>query len=171
MLKFLHRKNSFLIPSLAPLRYVLIQPHFDYACPTWYPNLTKKLKCRIQTTQNKWICFCLQLDKLKHISHEEFGHLNQLLVAYRFKQYVKSVVLKYLNKQSPNCLNEVFDVASESNFQLRCSFQKLKCPFVRLIPVNLLCIILVQLFGIKPCTFSGVLTILMPPNIIWKNIS
>ena len=30
--------------------------------------------------------FCLQLDKLKHISHEEFEHLNWLPVTNRFKQ-------------------------------------------------------------------------------------
>ena len=29
----------------------------------------------------------------------------------------------------PYCLNEVFDVTIENNFQLRGSFQKLKCPF------------------------------------------
>ena len=49
----------------------LIQPHFHYARSAWYPNLTKKLKHRIQTTQNKCMRFCLQLDKLKYISHEE----------------------------------------------------------------------------------------------------
>ena len=28
------------------LRNTLIQPHFDYICPAWYPNLTeKKRKC------------------------------------------------------------------------------------------------------------------------------
>ena len=45
--------------------------HFDYICSIWYPNqtkelkVTKKLKHRIQTTQNKCMYFCLQLDKLK----------------------------------------------------------------------------------------------------------
>ena len=69
MLKFLYRKNSFLTPALRRLLCnALIQPHFDYASSFWYPNLTKKLKHRIQTTQNKCIRFCLQLDKLKHIS-------------------------------------------------------------------------------------------------------
>ena len=77
MLKFFHRKNSFLTPSLKRLRFnLLMQSHFDYACSARYPNLTKKLKYRIQATQIKCICFCLQLDKLKHISHEEFEHLN-----------------------------------------------------------------------------------------------
>ena len=129
-LKFLYRKNSFLTPALRRLLCnALIQPHFDYACSAWYPNLIKKLKHRIQTTQSKCIRFCLQLDKLKHISHEEFERLNWLPVTYRFKQCVNTIVFKYFNEQCPNYLNEVFDVAVENNFQLRGSFQKLKCPF------------------------------------------
>ena len=70
-LKFLYRKNDFLTPALKRfLINVLLQPHFDYACSAWYPNLTKELKHRIQTTQNKCMRFCLRLDKSKHISHE-----------------------------------------------------------------------------------------------------
>ena len=58
-LKFLYRKNSFLTPALRRLLCnVLIQPHFDYACSAWYSSLTKKLKHRIQTSQNKCIRFC-----------------------------------------------------------------------------------------------------------------
>ena len=42
-LKFLYRKNRFLSPELRRmLCNALIQPHFDYACPAWYPNLTEK---------------------------------------------------------------------------------------------------------------------------------
>ena len=47
----------------------------------------------------------------------------------RFKQCVISIIFKYFNEQCPNYVNEVFNVAAESNFQLRNSFQKLKCPF------------------------------------------
>ena len=44
-LKFLYRKNSFLTSRLRRiLCNALIQPHFDYACPTWYPNPNVKLK-------------------------------------------------------------------------------------------------------------------------------
>ena len=50
-------------------------------------------------------------------------------MTYRFKQCVNAIVFKYFNKQCPNYLNEVFHVAIENNFQLRGSFQKLKCPF------------------------------------------
>ena len=165
-LKFLYRKDNFLTPALRRLLCnALIQPHFHYACSAWYPNLTKKLKHRIQTTQNKCIRFSLQLGKVKHRSHEEFERLNWLPVTYGFKQYVNTIVFKYFDKQCPNYLNEVFDVAIKNNFQLSGSFQKLKCPF-KTKPVKLLCHILVQLFEIKLRTHSSVLKILIPSNII-----
>ena len=75
------------------------------------------------------MCFCLQLDKLKHVSHGEFEHLNWLQVTYRFKKCVNAIIFKYFNEQCHNYLNEVFDVTIENNFQLRGSFQKLKCSF------------------------------------------
>ena len=129
-LKFLYRKNSFLTPVLRCLLCnTLLQPHFDNPCSVWYPDLTKKLKYRIQATQDKCMHFYLQLDKLKHISHEEFDCLNWLLMTHRSKQCANAIVFKYFNEQFPNCLNKVFDVAIDNNFQLRSSFQKLKCPF------------------------------------------
>ena len=107
----------------------LIQPHSDYACSAWYPNLTKKLKHRIQTTQNKCMHICIHLDKLKHISHEEFERLNWIPVTYRFKECANVIFFMYFHKQYPNHLNEAFDVIMENNFQLRSSFQKLKYQF------------------------------------------
>ena len=41
-LQFLHQKNKYLTSNLCC--NALIQPHFDYACSAWYPNLSKKLK-------------------------------------------------------------------------------------------------------------------------------
>ena len=78
-LKFLCRKNCFLTPELRRLFCnAIIQPHFDYACSAWYPNLTQKLKKKLQVMQNKCIRFCLQLDKMSTISHKEFKDLNWL---------------------------------------------------------------------------------------------
>ena len=52
-LKFLHRKNKYLTPNLRRLLCnALIQPDFDYACSAWYSNISKKLKHKIQTSQN-----------------------------------------------------------------------------------------------------------------------
>ena len=127
---FLYRKNGFLTPALRRLVCnALIQPHFDYICSACYPNLTKNLKNRTQTSQNKCIRFCLQLDKMTHMSHKELETLNWLPVAERFNQCINSVVFKYVNNQCPNYLNEVFQTAPENNIQTRGSFQKLKCPF------------------------------------------
>ena len=43
-LKFLYRKQNFLDSSLRRLLLnALIQPHFDYACSSWYPMLNKRL--------------------------------------------------------------------------------------------------------------------------------
>ena len=98
-LKFLYRKNSFLTPALRRLLFnELLQPHFDYACSAWYLNQTKKLEHRIQTTQNKCMWFCLQLDKLKLISYGEFERLSWLPVTYRFKNCVNAIVFKYFNE-------------------------------------------------------------------------
>ena len=94
-LKFLYRKNQFLTPELRQLLCnAIIQPHFDYTCSAWYPNLTQKLKKKLQVMQNKCVCFCLQLDKMSKISHKEFKDLNWLPVFNRFEQCVVSIVLK-----------------------------------------------------------------------------
>ena len=68
--------------------------------------------------------FCLQLDKIKYISYEEFELLNWLPMTYRFKQCVNTILFKYFNEQCQSYLKDVFDVAVESSFQLRASFQK-----------------------------------------------
>ena len=107
----------------------LIQSYFDYACSAWYPNSTKKLKNRIQTSQNKCKRFCLQLDKMKHISHKYFKTLNWLHVTERFNQCFNSIAFRYINDQCPNYVNEVFQTAPENNIQTRGSFLKLKFPF------------------------------------------
>ena len=67
-------KNTFLTPALRRLLCIaLIQPHFDYVCPAWYPNLTKKLK------QNKCVRFLLTFSRWIKTSHKEFGCLNWLV--------------------------------------------------------------------------------------------
>ena len=128
-LKFLYRKNRFLTPTQRHLLCnAIIQPRFDCAYSAWYPNLTRKLKNRIQTSQNKCIHFFLQ--KIRwHISHKEFETLNWLPVTKRFSQCINSIVFKYGNNQCPNYLNEVFQTAAEIDIQTRGIFLKLKCSF------------------------------------------
>ena len=70
---FLYWKNRYLTKEFRRmLCNALIQPHFDYACPAWYPILNEKTKTKTQIMQNKCIRFCLKFDKMHHISKEEF---------------------------------------------------------------------------------------------------
>ena len=75
-LRFLYRKHRSLSP---PLRRLfcnsLIQPHLDYACSAWYPNLNKRLKSKLQILQNKCIRICLNLNKRVHIAQKKFEKL------------------------------------------------------------------------------------------------
>ena len=129
-LKFLNRKSKFLTPVVRRLLCnALIQPHFDYASSAWYPNLTEKMKNIIQIKQNKCIRYCLQLDKMTHISKNEFETLNWLPVKDKFNQSINSIVCKYFTKQCPSYLNEVFELACSKNLRTRNSYLKLICPF------------------------------------------
>ena len=79
-LKFLYRKNQFLDASLRRiLCNALIPVHFYYACTAWYPDLTKKLKDKLQVTQNKCIRISLKLQCREHLSNEHFKKLNLVI--------------------------------------------------------------------------------------------
>ena len=50
-LQFLYRQNEFLNLKLSKLlRSSLIQPHFDYACISWYPLINLKMRNKLQVT-------------------------------------------------------------------------------------------------------------------------
>ena len=71
--KFLYRKQNFLDRSLRRLLLnALIQPHFDYACTSWYQMMNKKEAVQnIQATQNKCIRFYLNLKNTAHTGAAE----------------------------------------------------------------------------------------------------
>ena len=105
-LNYLFRKKHFLTPRLRRLLCdALIQPHFGYACTAWYPNLNKKLKNKIQTTQNKYVRFCLNHDKMAHISQNEFEKLNWLRISDRINQCVLLTTFKFVSDIGRNYLN------------------------------------------------------------------
>ena len=98
-MKFQYRKNKYLTPYLKRLLVnALIQPHFDYVCSAWYPNLNKKLKCKVQTVQNRCVRYCLQLDNRSHIGVKHFEKINWLPVSERFNQYLCSSTCRFFNQ-------------------------------------------------------------------------
>ena len=116
-IKFLYRKNKFLNSTLRRLLCnALIQPHFDYACSAWYPNLTQNLNKKLQTTQNKCIRFCLQLGNRSHIGVTEFKQINWLPIRERFGQCICSTVFKFFNNNNcPAYMNEMFSTYKQNN--------------------------------------------------------
>ena len=126
-LKFLYRKNRFLdVPLCRLLCNAFIQRRCDYACTGWYPNLSKKLKDKLQVTQNKCIRFCLKLQSREHISNEHFHKLNWLPINQRFQQCVTSTVFKFVQNKYPAYMNEVFRLAEHmrNSFLLHHPFRK-----------------------------------------------
>ena len=65
--KFLYRQSRYLsYPLKRMLCNTLIQPHYDFACCSWYPNLSMSLKTKLQTTQNSCIRYFWELKYRSH---------------------------------------------------------------------------------------------------------
>ena len=75
----------------------MILPFFDHACNTWYPNLNKNLKTRLQDTQNKCNRFCLKLDDRKSITVQEFEKINWLPIHERVNHCIIAYFLVHIN--------------------------------------------------------------------------
>ena len=128
-LKFLHRKNDFLTPELRRLLCnALIQPHFDYVCSSWFPNLNQKLKKKLQITQNKCIRFCLQLSARTRLTFEHHKKINWLPIKERVDQSILSHVFKSLNNNGPVYMKDLFVTASQSNICTRQAYSRLVQP-------------------------------------------
>ena len=102
--QFLYRQNKFLNPKLYRLLCnSLIQPHFDYACVSWYPLVSKKI---VQVTQNTFINFCLKLNSRHHIGDKEFkdiNYVNELFVPSRNIYKIRSHMALLIHLRHPFC--------------------------------------------------------------------
>ena len=115
-LKFLYRKQSFLnFPLRRLLCNALIQPHFDYACSAWYPNLNKKFTKKIQIAQNKCIRFCLYMGNRTHISIKDFKTINWLPTRERFEQCVCVGAYKFCNNSAPLYMSDVYKLKNSTH--------------------------------------------------------
>ena len=91
-LKLLYRKNRYFTKELHRIFCnALIHSHFDYACPVWYPNVDEKTEVKTQIMQNKSTRFCLKLDKMHHLSEEEFRLINWLPSSKRLDQCINTI--------------------------------------------------------------------------------
>ena len=104
----------------------LIQPHFDYACSAWYPNLNKKYIIKVKIAQNKCIRFCLFLENRAHIGVKEFRNINWLPTRERFEQCIGGVY-KFCKDISPAYMSDIF-VKNNIRHNTRRSTEMLNIP-------------------------------------------
>ena len=127
--KFLYRKQKFLTLHLRLLLCnALIQPHYDYVCSALYPSLNKRLSKKIQTSQNKCIMYCLNLDNRVHVGIDEFIKINWLPTKERVAQCICVNIFKFVSKISPLYMSEIFH-PSHSRYNTRMATLKLDLPF------------------------------------------
>ena len=119
----------------------LIHSLFDYACTAWFSNLSKRLKLRLQVSQNKCIRFCLQLDKRSKIRVKEFLQLSWLNFHDRYLQFIVSDIFKFQNDQCPDYFDELFCPVGENGVITRSSNKKIKATFSKNKTMNLKLII------------------------------
>ena len=118
-LQFLYTQNGFLNPKLRMLLCnPLIQPHFDYACISWFPLINQKMRNKLQITQNKCIHFSLKLTSRQHIRAKEFKKINWLSTKERVEQHIATKVFNYWKGTSPLYVNELF-VSSRHMYHTR----------------------------------------------------
>ena len=79
--------------------------------------------------QNKWIRFCLKLDKMRHISEEDYKTINLPSVDQRVQQSLNVTVFKYVNNACPYYMKEVFEYASQGRISSRSNYVSLEVPF------------------------------------------
>jgi len=108
-LRFLYRQGKYLNPRLRRmLCNTLIQPHFDFACSAWYPNLTQGLKAKLQIAQNKCIRYCLFLGNREGIRYKHLKQINWLPVKDRVNQFIAASVYKFINNLAPAYMADIF---------------------------------------------------------------
>ena len=81
--------------------------------------------------QNKVIHFFVKLDKIHHVSEEDFKTVNWLSVDQRVKQNLNITVFKYVNNTSSYQMKEIFGYASQGRINSRNNYTRIKVPFYK----------------------------------------
>ena len=80
--------------------------------------------------QSKCIHFCLKLNKIHHISEEEFKSINWLLTTKWVDQRINTIAYNFVNSTCPYYPNEIFEFTPHCRTSTRNNFSKLKIFFL-----------------------------------------
>ena len=109
----------------------LIQPDYDFACCSWYPNLSMSLKTKLQRTQNSCIRYCLGLKDRSYIGKIEFDKINWLPVSNRVDQCLAVTAYNFKNALSPKYMDDIYSLRISPNVRTRRSTDSIVVPFYK----------------------------------------
>ena len=115
-LSFLYRNSSFLDQkSRRTLCSALIQPYLDYCCSSWYSDLSKALKKRLDVVQRKMVRFIYGMDMMQHVGLGDLKKLSWLSVPDRVTFFKLLHLFKVRNGLAPKYLLVNFRSISEAH--------------------------------------------------------
>ena len=103
VLKFLHRKNSYLNHNHRKLlSSALIQSRFDYGYNIYYRGLGKDVQKKLQTAQNKMIRFILDYNSHYRLCVKNFVNTRYLSVGTRIEYSSLNMMYNIYNNRVPS---------------------------------------------------------------------
>ena len=132
-LRFLYRYRNILNTDLRKLLcQALIQPHFDYACCSWFDGLSKSSQTKLQVSQNKMIRYILSLGNRVSVTASEFRQSGFLRVEQRVRQFRLNHSYKVINGLSPHYLQQHFTpISTVHGYRTRGSVANMVVPRVK----------------------------------------
>ena len=129
-LKFLYRQARFLdFKTRKYLCSALIQCHLDYSCSSWYPNLNRCLKNKLQICQNKVVRFINGMGPRESVNNHSLADMSLLNVESRNMQLRLNHVFKIVNDKCPSYMKENFKfVKNVHNCNTRSSLHNFSLP-------------------------------------------
>ena len=126
---FKDKVDIYQYPLKRMLCNTLIQPPFDSACCSRYPNLLMSQKTKLQTTQIFCIRYCLGLKNRSHIGKNELNKINWLTVSNRVDRRCLAVSAhNFKNALSPKYIDDVYFLRISPNIKIRRSTE-FRCTF------------------------------------------
>ena len=130
--KFLYRQSRYLsYPLKKMLCNMLIQPHYDFACCSWFPNLPISLKTKLQTTQNSCIRYFFELKDGNHIGKSKIEKINWLIASNRVNQCLAVTAYKFKNALSPKYMGDNYSLWISPNIRTCRSTDSFVVPFYK----------------------------------------
>jgi len=130
-LRFMFRKKEFLKFRERKLLYIsLLQSRFNYGYNVYYRNITKCVKNKLQTAQNKIIRYILDFDCRTHLTTSHFRKVNFLDVESRVKYLTLNMMHNIYHGKSPQYLCNFNKVEEVHQHNTRKSFKSYVLPHV-----------------------------------------